>query len=79
MNQQQHFFQLQLIFLTISFFILLFVFPGGGKIDMYLIQPWIDSTGQFFNRENWYLERLNHHIVKDIITAVYIMFFGLWL
>ncbi len=46
---------------------------------MYLIQPWIDSTGQFFNRENWYLERLNHQIVKDIITAVYIMFFGLWL
>ncbi|MFH4324722.1 hypothetical protein WAJ71_19465, partial [Acinetobacter baumannii] len=58
MNQQKHFFQLQLIFLAISFFILLFVFPVGGKIDMYLIQPWIDSTGQFFNRENWYLERL---------------------
>ena len=75
MNQQKHFVQLQLIFLAISFFILLFVFPVGGKIDMYLIQPWIDSTGQFFNRENWYLERLNHQIVKDIITAVYIIFF----
>ncbi len=77
MNQQKHFFQLQLIFLTISFFILLFVFPVGGKIDMYLIQPWIDSTGQFFNRENWYLERLNHQIVKDIICGLYYVFWPL--
>ncbi|MCY3140884.1 hypothetical protein ECE34_14590, partial [Acinetobacter baumannii] len=48
--------------LTPEYF-LLFVFPVGGKIDMYLIQPWIDSTGHFFNRDNWYLERLNHEIV----------------
>ena len=79
MTNQKLFFQINILFLFFSFFILLFVFPVGGKIDMYLIQPWIDSTGHFFNRDNWYLERLNHEIVKQIITAVYVIFFGLWL
>lgn len=79
MNQQKQFFQINIILLFFSFFLLLIVFPVGGKIDMYLIQPWIDSTGHFFNRDNWYLERLNHEIVKQIITAVYVIFFGLWL
>lgn len=79
MTNQKLFFQINILFLLFSFFILLFVFPVGGKIDMYLIQPWIDSTGHFFNRDNWYLERLNHEIVKQIITAVYVIFFGLWL
>ena len=69
----QKLFQINILFLF-SVFILLFVFPIGGKIDMYLIQPWIDSTGHFFNRDNWYLERLNHEIVKQIITAVYVIF-----
>ncbi|NUF38211.1 phosphatase PAP2 family protein [Acinetobacter lactucae] len=79
MNQQKQFFQLNIILLFFSFFLLLIVFPVGGKIDMYFIHPWIDSTGHFFNRDNWYLERLNHEIVKQIITTVYIIFFGLWL
>lgn len=74
MTNQKLFFQINILFLFFSFFILLFVFPVGGKIDMYLIQPWIDSTGHFFNRDNWYLERLNHEIVKQIITAVYVIF-----
>ena len=79
MTNQKQFFQLNLAFLIFSFFLLLFVFPVGGKIDMYLIQPWIDATGHFFNRDNWYLVKLNHEIIKRIITAVYIFFFGLWL
>lgn len=72
------FFQLQLIFLALSF-ILLFIFPVGGKIDMYFIQPWMDSTGHFFNRDNWYLVRVNHEIVKQIITTVYVIFLFLWI
>ncbi|MFU0421038.1 hypothetical protein, partial [Acinetobacter baumannii] len=48
MTNQKLFFQINILFLFFSFFILLFVFPVGGKIDMYLIQPWIDSTGHFF-------------------------------
>jgi membrane-associated PAP2 superfamily phosphatase len=74
MNQQKQFFQINIILLFFSFFLLLIVFPVGGKIDMYLIQPWIDSTGHFFNRDNWYLERLNHEIVKQIITGIYVIF-----
>ncbi len=61
-------------YFLLSVFFTFIVFPVGGKIDMYLIQPWIDSTGQFFNRENWYLERLNHQIVKILLLRFILCF-----
>ncbi|KXO85915.1 hypothetical protein AYK86_02485 [Acinetobacter venetianus] len=64
--------------LLISFFILLWVFPVGGSIDLYLIQPWVGTFGDFALKGDWYLAKLNHSYVKQIITVVYVTFFILW-
>ena len=60
--------------LLISFFILLWVFPVGGSIDLYLIQPWVGTFGDFALKGDWYLAKLNHSYVKQIITVVYVTF-----
>lgn len=73
-----HFFLLTSSLLCISFFILLFVFPVGGTIDLYLIQPWVGTFGEFALKGDWYLAKLNHTYVKQMITAVYLSFFILW-
>ena len=58
--------------------ILIYVFPVGGKIDLALIQPWMDQHGQFIERNNWSLVHLNHQIFKNVLIAVYLSFLGLW-
>lgn len=58
--------------------LLVFV-PIGGKVDLYFIQPWIDQSGHFFNRDNWFLVKWNHEIFKNIIIAIYLGSFVLWL
>jgi membrane-associated PAP2 superfamily phosphatase len=55
------------------------VFPVDGAIDLYLIQPWVGTFGDFALKSNWYLAKLNHTYVKQLITAVYISFFALWI
>ncbi len=65
--------------LLITAVLLPFFVPVAGALDMQLIQPWYDATGHFFLRDNWYLETLNHEIVKKIIIAALIGFLGLWL
>ncbi|KAF1025420.1 MAG: hypothetical protein GAK29_01946 [Acinetobacter bereziniae] len=40
------------LLLGILFLILFFVFPVGGTIDMYLIQPWVDQAGNFPLKNN---------------------------
>ena len=72
------FFLLTSSLFCISFFILLFVFPVGGTIDLYLIQPWVGTFGEFALKGDWYLAKLNHTYVKQVITAVYLIFFILW-
>lgn len=64
--------------LFISFFILRLVFPVGGTIDLSLIQPWVSLHGSFPYKNNWYLDQLNHTYVKQLLTAVYVIFFMLW-
>jgi len=64
--------------LFISFFILLIVFPVGGNIDLYLIQPWVSLHGTFPYKDNWFLDKLNHSYVKQLLIAVYIIFCALW-
>lgn len=75
----RHFLILQGILLVFSAIVLLVIFPIGGVIDRHLIQPWISHSGQFFVRDNWYLAILNHVIVKDLLTGVYVFFLVLWL
>ncbi|MCH7390478.1 phosphatase PAP2 family protein [Acinetobacter dispersus] len=64
--------------LFISFFILLFVFPVGGAIDLHLIQPWVSTHGTFPYKNDWFLDKLNHTYVKQLLTVVYVIFFFLW-
>lgn len=73
------FFLLTSFLLLISFFILWWVFPVGGSIDMYLIQPWVGTFGDFALKGDWYLAKLNHTYVKKVLTLVYISFFLLWI
>ena len=73
------FFLLTSFLLLISFFILWWVFPVGGSIDMYLIQPWVGTFGDFELKGDWYLAKLNHTYVKKVLTLVYISFFFLWI
>lgn len=65
--------------LLFACFILLVFFPIGGKIDLYLIQPWIDQSGVFFNRNHWLLTFWNHQILKYLMIVVYASFLLLWL
>ncbi|MBO3672534.1 phosphatase PAP2 family protein [Acinetobacter soli] len=73
------FMRVQLVLIACSAVVLMMLFPVGGAIDLHLIAPWVDATGQFHHRDNWYLAKLNHVIVKNIIIGVYAVFFVLWL
>ena len=64
--------------LILSGLVLIFVFPVAGEIDLSLIQPWVDSTGHFQLKGDWYLAILSHSYGKKILTVVYIIFFVLW-
>ena len=79
MNDKQIFILYQGCFLVISFSLLRIFFPIGGAFDLALIHPWIDESGKFFLRNNWYLAELNHRYVKDILILLYVSFFILWL
>lgn len=65
--------------LFISFGLLQTVIPVGGDLDLNLIHPWISESGQFLLRDNWYLAKLNHSYVKDILIAVYVCIFFAWI
>ncbi|ENU58722.1 phosphatase PAP2 family protein [Acinetobacter guillouiae] len=67
------------LLLGILFLILFLVFPVGGAIDMYFIQPWIDSTGHFPLKDNWFLIEINHKLLKHIVIAFYIAVFISWI
>lgn len=67
------------LILALTMLILLFYFPVGGAIDLYLIQPFMDASGNFIYRDNWYLVHLNHKLFKNILIAVYVTFLVLWL
>ena len=73
------FFLIASFLLFVSFFVLLFVFPVGGAIDLYLIQPWVGTFGDFALKGDWYLAKLNHTYVKKVLTIVYVSFFLLWI
>lgn len=63
----------------ITFAILWFFFPVGGAIDQYLIHPWMDQSGHFLYRDNYYLVQWNHKYLKYLLIIVYVSFLFLWL
>lgn len=65
--------------LILTFAIIIYVFPVGGKIDLALMQPWVDQFGHFTERDNWYLVQLNHKVFKNLLIAVYLSFLALWI
>ena len=79
MSQTTRFFLTHSLLLIISLVLLLLYVPVGGTLDLAFIQPWMDQTGHFFARNDWYLAELNHTIVKDVIIAAYVSIFLLWL
>lgn len=68
---------MSLILITM-FIIFIWVFPIGGSIDLYLIQPWVSSIGTFPYKNNWYLAKLDHTYVKQIVILIYASYFFLW-
>lgn len=79
MQDQKNFLIFQFSILLISFFVLHLLFPIGGTIDMQLISPWVTSSGEFYLKNNWYLAKLNHVYVKDVIIFFYTILFFTWL
>ncbi|NNH77616.1 phosphatase PAP2 family protein [Acinetobacter sp. ANC 5380] len=79
MHDKQRFILYQGCFLVISFCMLWIFFPIGGSLDLTLIHPWVNESGKFLLRDNWYLAELNHRYVKDLIILVYASFFIIWL
>lgn len=78
MHDQQRVILYQGCFLLISFCVLWVGFPIGGSIDLTLIDPWMNPSGQFLLRDNWYLTELSHRYVKDLMILVYVSFLLLW-
>lgn len=78
--QNQHklfrkFLVIQLIFLISALFSMLHFFPIHGRIDLALIQPWINTQGQFYLKDHWALNQLAHGYVKYVLILIYGFFF----
>lgn len=74
MEKHHKFVLTQSILLILALVLLLHFFPVHGRIDLDLIEPWIDPQGQFYLRNDWALNALAHHYVKYILIAVYTFF-----
>ena len=77
--EPRKFFTLNSTLLGILFLVLWFVFPVGGAIDMHFIQPWMDASGQFPLKNNWFLVEINHKLIKYIVIAFYVSLLVTWL
>lgn len=78
-SESNKFFLGNSLLLGVLFLVLWFVFPVGGAIDMHFIQPWMDSTGHFPLKNNWYLVEINHKLVKHIIIGFYVCVLIAWI
>jgi membrane-associated PAP2 superfamily phosphatase len=79
MNDSFNFIFKQFCYLSIAFALLILFFPIGGKIDLALIQPWINNQGIFYLKHDWFLDTLNHRYAKHVLIACYVFFFLGWL
>lgn len=48
-------------------------FPVNGALDHWFIAPWVDSTGHFPERENWWLTHIAHHGIKHVIIGLIVI------
>lgn len=54
-------------------FLLAKFLPINGRLDHWFIAPWVDSTGRFFARDNWWLTHIAHHGVKNVIIGLIVI------
>lgn len=78
-SESNKFFLGNSLLLGILFLVLFFIFPVGGSIDMYFIQPWIDTTGHFPLKNDWFLVEINHKLIKHIVIAFYVIILFSWI
>lgn len=78
MHSTPRFFLTQGLILTLSFILLLLIFPVGGALDQSIIQPWVGVHGTFPLRNDWSLAVLNHRYIKNILIAVYVFYLVAW-
>ncbi|PWB13194.1 hypothetical protein DCO44_15310 [Acinetobacter sp. AM] len=79
MSELQRFSLKQGLILLGCFILLQFWFLVGGQLDLMLIQPWTGLHGQFPWRYDWFLEKLNHKYVKNLLILCDVSFLALWL
>ncbi|OTG92079.1 phosphatase PAP2 family protein [Acinetobacter sp. ANC 3813] len=79
MNDLQRFTFIQSIFLLFTAAVLWVFFPVGGALDLSLIEPWMNETGNFPLRYDWALAVLNHSWVKTLLIAAYMLILLQWL
>jgi membrane-associated PAP2 superfamily phosphatase len=79
MSELQRFSLKQGLTLLGCFILLQFWFPVGGQLDLMLIQPWTGTHGQFPWRYDWFLEKLNHKYIKNLLILCDVSFLALWL
>ena len=53
--------------------LLIQLFPVNGTLDHWFIDQWVDSTGHFFERDNWWLTHIAHHGVKNVIIGLLVI------
>lgn len=79
MSELQRFSLKQGLILLGCFILLQFWFLVDGQLDLMLIQPWTGLHGQFPWRYDWFLEKLNHKYVKNLLILCDVSFLALWL
>lgn len=67
------FWQINSIGLGLAAILLLWFFPVGGALDHQIIAPWVNADGTFPYRDNWWLTRIAHQWVKNLIIAMVVV------
>lgn len=74
MENHHRFLVIQFIWLILGLVVMLYFFPVHGRIDLDLIQPWINPHGQFFLKDHSALKDLAHRYVKYLLILIYSYF-----
>lgn len=69
-------FNIILLFLT-ALFMFIFI-PVAGSIDQMLSLPWVNHSG-YYLRENKFLVKVGHEFLKNLVIAIALIHFILWI
>lgn len=69
-----NFFLLILCAVGLAYFI-----PVNGYIDHALSLPWVDSTGNYYLRENHYLVKIGHQFLKNVVIGIAVIHLAIWI